>query len=325
MFFFVSLIWWLDRYDREPLWLIAVTFAWGALGAVLLAVPLSLGMQGVVAAVGTVLPPDRADAWTLLLGTAIVAPLIEEPAKALVLPLVSRTRHFDNTADGFVYGAVAGLGFGMTENFIYFLGQVADPSSWGTTVMIRTFYSALMHGTASACVGAAIGYGRFRPPLHTAVIALCGLGAGTLVHATWNGLLVAEHLWDAGGTLYRLDLLLFPFELASAFGLFEACVLAQSSSIRRELRAESARGLLPIEHADAIASWWHRLKADWTPPGVDHDLYVVTATQLAQRLVQARRLGPRAPAFYRDEIERLRAQLLRITAPPLPTGPHPPR
>lgn len=324
MFAFVATVWWFDRYDREPLWLIALTFAWGALGAVLLAIPGSLALQGALGAVTSLLPPERADFWGLLIGTAVVAPLVEEPAKALILPIVSRTRHFDNTADGFVYGAVAGLGFGMTENFVYFLGQVDDASSWGSTVMIRTFYSALMHGTASACVGAAIGFGRFRGPFHTLCVGLGGLAAGILVHATWNGLLVAEHLWDAGGRLYRLDLLLFPFELAAAFGLFEACVLAQSSSIRQELRAEAARGLIPVEHADAIASWWHRLKADWTPPGVDHDLYVITATQLATRLRQSRLLGPHAPAFYRDEIERLRAQVLRITAPPLPRDPRPP-
>ncbi len=319
---FVGTVWWMDRYDREPLWLVALTFAWGALGAIMLAIPGSrVGQSLVAATTGMLLPVGSVDAWTLAIGTAIVAPLVEEPAKALILPIVSRTRHFDNTADGFVYGAVAGLGFGMTENFVYFVGQAGDAWSWGSTVVIRTFYSALMHGTASAAVGAAIGFGRFRGGFKAVGLGLVGLAVAVLIHGTWNGLLVAEHLSQAGGRLYRLDLLIFPFELATAFGLFEACVLAQSASIRAELRAEAANGLLPVEHADAIASWWRRVRSHWTPPGVDHDLYVVTATQLANRLRQQRLLGPRAPDFYRDEIDRLRSQIRKITAPPVPEVP----
>ena len=49
-----------------------------------------------------------------------LAPLIEEPTKAIILFAIVRSRHFDNTTDGFVYGAAAGLGFAMTENFMYF-------------------------------------------------------------------------------------------------------------------------------------------------------------------------------------------------------------
>ena len=52
----------------------------------------------------------------------MIAPLIEEPAKALCLLALYRSREFDNATDGFVYGAAAGLGFGMTENFFYFGG-----------------------------------------------------------------------------------------------------------------------------------------------------------------------------------------------------------
>ena len=36
MFAFLVAVWWLDRYDREPVWLIGLTFLWGAIGGVVL-------------------------------------------------------------------------------------------------------------------------------------------------------------------------------------------------------------------------------------------------------------------------------------------------
>ena len=29
---YVLFIWWLDRYEREPIWLVGLTFLWGGLG-----------------------------------------------------------------------------------------------------------------------------------------------------------------------------------------------------------------------------------------------------------------------------------------------------
>ena len=31
--FYVLFVWWLDRYDKEPVWLLALAFAWGAMPA----------------------------------------------------------------------------------------------------------------------------------------------------------------------------------------------------------------------------------------------------------------------------------------------------
>ena len=39
---FLGLVWWLDRYEKEPAHLLAVTFLWGALPAAVLAVTLDL-------------------------------------------------------------------------------------------------------------------------------------------------------------------------------------------------------------------------------------------------------------------------------------------
>ena len=38
MIFLLVLVWWLDRYEREPIWLVVLVFAWGAIGGVLLGI-----------------------------------------------------------------------------------------------------------------------------------------------------------------------------------------------------------------------------------------------------------------------------------------------
>ncbi|HVO30626.1 MAG TPA: PrsW family intramembrane metalloprotease, partial [bacterium] len=147
-------IWWMDRYDREPVWLLLLTFGWGALGGVLLALvgslalDLSMGLIFGVHSGGDVLD------------TVFVAPVVEEMTKGLFLLLIFARRDFDNTTDGIVYGAAAGLGFAMTENFLYFVSAYLQggAGSWAETVFIRTLFSGVMHGCSTATLGASLGY-----------------------------------------------------------------------------------------------------------------------------------------------------------------------
>jgi RsiW-degrading membrane proteinase PrsW (M82 family) len=307
MFAFLAVVWWMDRYDREPIWLVGLTFLWGAIGAVVGAVVISMLVeQGLT--VGLALAgfdPGRA---VELAAPVVVAPLVEEPCKAVVLLYVIWNRHFDNMTDGFVYGAAAGLGFGMTENLMYFVNVSDDLVAWGSTVLIRTFYSALMHATASAVVGAALGWGRFRGCATLGLSALGGLMMGQAVHAIWNGLLTVGQV--TGGQLpYFLDLLVFPLEVLSVFVVFQICLWDESVTIRRELGEEARHGRIPVEHPEILASFFRRLFRGWVPAGVDHALYVQTATSLAMRKRQVREMGGGAPEFYRDEVDRLRRQV----------------
>jgi hypothetical protein len=249
------------------------------------------------------------EAANALLGPIVIAPLVEEPSKALILLYVIWNRHFDNMTDGFVYGAAAGLGFGMTENLMYFVSVSGDAAAWGSTVVIRTFYSAVMHATATAIVGATLGFARFRGCALLIVAGVVGLGLAMGVHAIWNGLITIEEVFGGNGGLFMLDLALFPIEVIGVFVVFQVCLLEESSTIKRELREEADAGLIPDTHPAIIASWLRRLGTSWVPTGVDSDLYVQTATNLAMRKKQVRQMGHAAPAFYRDEVDRLRRQV----------------
>jgi RsiW-degrading membrane proteinase PrsW (M82 family) len=250
-------------------------------------------------------------------GPVLIAPLIEEPSKAVFLLFVLWNRHFDNMNDGFVYGAAAGLGFGMTENFLYFSQTSQDPGMWMQTVLIRTAYSAVMHATSCSIVGAALAYGWFRGRRVLAVSAPLGLATAMCVHALWNGILTLGDLGGFGDRGLVVNLVVFPFEVLLVFALFQITLADEGRTIRRELEEEAAEGRMPREHPAHLASFWSRnIAFDWLPAKLDRKLYVETATALAIRKSQVRLMGPRSPAFYRDEVDRLRTQLARVQAVP---------
>lgn len=312
MFAFLALVWWLDRYDREPVWLLVLTFAWGAVPAVLIAIPASMVLEGFFVSMGlaTGLDPNVTASIT---GPVLVAPLVEEPAKALVLLFLIFSRHFDNVTDGFVYGAAAGLGFGMTENLLYFLDATHSPAAWGATVLIRTFYSAVMHATATSVLGAAIGWGRFRGPLTLVMATVVGFVLAVGVHVLWNGLIVSAQVVQEPD-LFLANLALFPLEFGLVFLIFQACLFAESRGIARELTEEASLGTIPPGHPQRLASFWSRVFRGWMPRGVDPNTYVRLATRLALRRSQQRQLGRRASQFYQDEIDSLRGQLQTLLA-----------
>jgi protease PrsW len=307
IFFFLILVWWFDRYDREPVWLVGVSFLWGAIGAVTLAMAGSLVMM---MPLQMVLGNAMADSA----GAVFVAPLVEEPMKALILFLIVWSRHFDNTTDGFVYGAAAGLGFGMTENFLYFTGVAMSGSvgAWMATVVIRTFYSAVMHAVATSIVGASFGFSRFRPFFVKLLAIPFGFGVAMTVHGLWNGLLTAEEWVRTNGVLTGIDFLLFPVEFLAIVVVFQLCLLDERAIIRRELAEESKLGVLPPDHVLNIASYFKRGFTYWHASAIPHRAYVKTATRLAMRKHQARSSAARKQPFYRREVDRLRGEIQKI-------------
>ncbi|HEU5100815.1 MAG TPA: PrsW family intramembrane metalloprotease [Roseiflexaceae bacterium] len=171
-----TLVWWLDRYEKEPAWLIAAAFLWGSLPAIALAVLFELGLQ--IPLVRSPLAPDLA-AWGL-------APLVEEPIKALALVglFLWARREFDGPLDGIVYGSLVGFGFSMTENLLYFLRYSDEISA---LFWLRGVFFGLNHALFSSMVGLALGavrYRRSRPA--TQLVFSLGLALAILFHALHN-------------------------------------------------------------------------------------------------------------------------------------------
>jgi len=108
----------LDLYEREPLSLMVGAFLWGAWVATAFAAPVN---GQVDAFLHSQLGGDVYFPWT----NSITAPLVEETYKylGLVALFLIASKEFDDLMDGFVYGALIGLGFTVSEDVFYFMTQ----------------------------------------------------------------------------------------------------------------------------------------------------------------------------------------------------------
>jgi len=186
------LIYELDLYEREPISMMLGAFAWGAFAAT----ALSLDAAGWNETFAVVVGPDAAARW----GPAVVTPLIEEGLKAaglVLLALVARDE-IDDVMDGFVYGAVCGLGFAMIEDVVYFVaafgGSVADVAEgFAARVLASGLYGHVLY---TGLIGMGIGYvvsRREEVPTSRRIPVAIGLAAlGLAGHALWNSPFLAS-------------------------------------------------------------------------------------------------------------------------------------
>ncbi|MDX9721825.1 MAG: PrsW family intramembrane metalloprotease [Myxococcota bacterium] len=310
---YLFLVWRLDRYEPEPIWLVGATFAYGATMGIAVGV---FGTLVLLAVLGGGLELSESS----FAGMALFAPLAEEPGKGLVLLLLLLGKNFDNTTDGLIYGSAAGLGFAMTENFFYFLEplQRGDMDVWLELVLIRGAFTALMHCCASAALGAMLGAFRYRGfVLQWLVAPFLGLAIAIAIHATFNGLLVLAV--SSGSEHYaHFALALVPILVIALLIVTKLSLLREQRLIRRELADEVHAGVLLPEHASIIPDAKRRKQPHWLPPHVDRAEYVKTATLLAFRRHQAR-LRKLPTGSQNPEIHALRMRLYSLVNA-LPTG-----
>jgi len=136
---FLFLIKWLNFFETHRARLIFLALAWGAFS-----VELSyLVDHPLVALVGRQYLATHS------------APVVEEIFKSLILLYLVRRADYKHFVDGAIYGLAAGLGFAIAENMLY-LSRV-DVNTGLILAVTRAFSTSLMHGSATAVVGIAIG------------------------------------------------------------------------------------------------------------------------------------------------------------------------
>jgi RsiW-degrading membrane proteinase PrsW (M82 family) len=307
MIVLLAVVWWMDRYEREPIWLVSLVFLWGAIGGVFLG-----GTSGFILTVPVqlVFGSQAGD----IAGAVMIAPFVEEISKGLIILVIVWNRNFDNATDGFVYGAATGLGFGMVENLMYFALVSGDPAMWFGTVFMRTLFSAPMHMLASSCFGATVGYAKWiRRAWAYVLLPPLGLVTGMTIHFLWNLFAVAAEQFQSG-IPFLLSILIFCTELLLIFIVFQASLWGESRMIRRELDREVHTGLIPQGHVDHIASYLGRFGSSWLAPGVHKGRYIRKATELAFRMAERDRCDPGSNqhGFYESEVQRLRNEIWQM-------------
>lgn len=168
-------LWWLDRYEKEPLHLLLVTFVWGAVPALIIAIFAELAVDDLAQYVFG--PGAEA---------TIVAPIVEELLKALVLIalFVFVRREFNGVLDGIIYGALVGFGFAMSENILYFMAYSDQiVGVW----LLRSVIFGFNHAFFTSIVGIALGLVRYEKRRWAGYVAVpLALWLAIMLHALHN-------------------------------------------------------------------------------------------------------------------------------------------
>ncbi|MGW7054407.1 PrsW family intramembrane metalloprotease [Streptomyces sp. NPDC054887] len=243
---------WLDRVEPEPWRNLLFAFAWGAFAAALVAIIAnSFATRWIATATA-----DPAGAESL--GATVIAPVVEESAKAaaVLLIFVFRRRDFTGVVDGVVVAGFTATGFAFTENILYLGNAFGEDQQAGAsglasvtaaTFFVRIVMSPFAHPLFTVLTGIGFGLaalvptrrGRWRRVAPPVAGLLCAMG----MHALWNG----SAAFGAYGFYAVYGAFMVP-----AFGLLTWLVVwtrqRELRTIAAELPAYAAAGwLLPAE------------------------------------------------------------------------------
>ncbi|MGW0915999.1 PrsW family glutamic-type intramembrane protease [Streptomyces sp. NPDC002784] len=248
---------WLDRVEPGPWRNLLFAFAWGACAAALIAIVAnSFATRWIATATAD---PSSADT----LGATVIAPVVEESAKAAAVLLVFlfRRRDFTGLVDGVVISGVTATGFAFTENILYLgtafgtdqiTGGSGIASVTAATFFVRIVMSPFAHPLFTVLTGIGFGIaalsGERRRRLR-ALLPLTGLLLAMGLHAMWNG----SSVFGPYGFFAVYGAIMVP-----AFGLLTWLVIwtrqRELRTVREELPAYAVAGWLTPGEPFALAS-----------------------------------------------------------------------
>jgi RsiW-degrading membrane proteinase PrsW (M82 family) len=333
---YAFLILWLDRFEKEPAWLLFGAFFWGAVVAVIISFILNTGMSLLFA---MSLGPQ----WAHVLTPPLVAPVVEETSKGLAVLLIFRfMRHeFNNVTDGIIYGGLVGLGFAMTENVLYFGRAFAGGGLVGVSALflVRSVFMGFAHALWTAATGAGLGIAReTTKPMLKLLAPIAGFCLAMLLHFLWNGTAVVSGLTIRVHPVVQLFVVL-PF-LSFIFlspGIVAVLVLVyfewkkESQVIKAELEPEVGTNVVHPEELALLTGtrmartkrYWRVLSshgpAAWLALRQLHDALIELAVRKSQtargETVAAHLRRAESEDAIRERITALRARLATLGAP----------
>jgi RsiW-degrading membrane proteinase PrsW (M82 family) len=310
MFFFAYLVYWTDRYEKEPKKLLVGVFLWGALvaagGAFLINTLLGLGIYLFT----------NSDTATELATGSLIAPVIEEILKGLAVLVIFLffRNEFDSILDGIVYAAIAALGFAATENtyYIYTYGYLEN--GWGGAVfliLVRVLLVGWQHPFYTSFIGIGLSLARLNRGILVKIIApVTGLLVAIGTHSFHNTLASMLPGWSgtAMGTL---------FDWTGWFILFLFCLWAlyrEHSWLVKNLRSEVQDGIISIAQYKTACSAWAqsaaRLGALFSGRYKATDRFYQVCAELAFKKEQVMTLGDESG--NNALVEKLRLELAQL-------------
>ncbi len=159
-----------DRYEREPIALIAYCFGWGAFSGIIAGILNALVTAPYLGAGG--------------------AGLIEEPIKIIGVYWIARNtrlkNEFNNHLDGMVYGAAAGAGFAGLENFWYITEMVFNGAYPPLLAIFIRSFTGVMHIIWSAMAARSMGLAKALKGTISQADMIPGTIVSAILHFAWN-------------------------------------------------------------------------------------------------------------------------------------------
>lgn len=239
---FVAVVYWADQYEKEPGPLLLAVFVWGALPGAYFAVR----ARGMFELPLDVLV-DLEGSWII-----IGAPLVEETVKAfaLLLLILFYRKEIDTPLDGFIYGAMIGLGFAWAENVLALAPLYAadNMTAWVVTLVGRGVFFGFNHALFTSMTGLGIAFGRLSSRRSVRWLApFCGWFAAVLLHTLHNL-----------GTIEGVPSVITPLsDLSSLFVLVVIVVwalLQERRWIRDYLKSELESGTIRLSQYEIVCS-----------------------------------------------------------------------
>jgi protease PrsW len=207
-------LYWIDRYEKEPLGLIVAAFLWGFIPAAIFSIIFQLIL-------GLPLDYMGLDETTgELISTIIYAPVTEEVFKGMAVLgiFLIWKKEFDGVLDGIIYGGLVGFGFAAVENILYFL--TSESSSLVGLIILRAFIFGLNHALFTSLTGIGFGIARHtKNPVLRFIAPLVGLIFAMTAHGLHNftvsfaetepALLCLTFLNGWGGILFVLGVMIY--------------------------------------------------------------------------------------------------------------------
>jgi len=253
MLVYALVLWWFDRYEKEPLLLLIAAFAWGAVPAIIFSLIAQLIFD--IPLYGWV--PYAAE----FVGASLIAPLTEEPFKGLALLglLLLFRRELDSPLDGILYGGLVGFGFAATENLFYFVSQFSEGGLAAVLELslFRAVLFGLNHALFTGCTGLGIALARTSPRWWVKIGApIAGFGAAILLHGLHNtGASLAGTLcWPI-----LVSLVVDWGAVAVLLGILVWISVREQRWLTRYLADEVNAGVISQQDYGVIQSYWRRV------------------------------------------------------------------
>jgi protease PrsW len=253
MFLWAAILWWLDRFEKEPILLLGLAFFWGAAPAALF----SLLSEFILDIPLGMLLGNHSQNF-ILITTGFIGPAMEEICKMLgilCLFFVARSE-IDGPLDGILYAAFVGLGFTATENLLYFLSS-QSLSEWLGLVMMRTMVFGLNHAIFAALIGYGLAVAwNTKGIVRRLIWFFGGFCAAILFHILFNLSVILLNPFPASFLTSLLDTTVSTFLVVV---LFLLGLQYDQMAIRQYLPRFVEEGLIDAEELSIVVSIPQRL------------------------------------------------------------------